>query len=128
MIDTLVTDLIRTSERNIRDRAPASAEEVRQAPPLIAYSPAAREESIGLKRFLRDHLYRHYRVVRMSMKARRVVSELFQAFISDTRLLPPEFQDRARENAPRAIADYVAGMTDRYAILEHRRLFAIEET
>jgi dGTPase len=128
MIDTLVTDLIRTSERNIRARSPASVEDVRRAPPLIAYSPAVREESLELKRFLRDHLYRHYRVVRMSMKARRIVSELFQAFISDTRLLPPEFQDRARNDAPRAIADYVAGMTDRYAILEHRRLFAIEET
>jgi len=128
MIDTLVTDLIRTSDRSIRAGAPRSVEEVRRAPPLIAYSPPVREESLELKRFLHDHLYRHYRVVRMSMKARRVVSELFQAFISDARLLPPEFQDRARDDAPRAIADYVAGMTDRYAIVEHRRLFAIEET
>jgi dGTPase len=128
MIDTLVTDLIRTSDRSIRARAPGSVEDVRRAPPLIAYSPPVREESLELKRFLRDHLYRHYRVVRMSMKARRVVTELFQVFLSDARLLPPEFQDRAREDAPRAIADYVAGMTDRYAILEHRRLFAIEET
>ncbi|HZM48202.1 MAG TPA: deoxyguanosinetriphosphate triphosphohydrolase [Burkholderiales bacterium] len=128
MIDTLVTDLIRTSDRSIRAGAPGSVEEVRRAPPLIAYSPPVREESLELKRFLHDHLYRHYRVVRMSMKARRVVSELFQAFISDARLLPPEFQDRARDDAPRAIADYVAGMTDRYAIVEHRRLFAIEET
>jgi dGTPase len=128
MIDTLVTDLIRTSARNIRDRAPESMEDVRNAPPLIAYSAPVREESLELKRFLHDHLYRHYRVVRMSMKARRVVTELFQALISEARLLPPEFQERAREDAPRAIADYVAGMTDRYAMLEHRRLFAIEET
>ena len=128
MIDTLVTDLIRASARNIRARAPVSVEEVRSAPPLIAFSRRVREESLELKRFLHDNLYRHYRVVRMSMKARRVVNELFQAFISDTRLLPPDFKSRAREDAPRAIADYVAGMTDRYAILEHRRLFAIEET
>ena len=128
MIDTLVTDLTRTSARNIRARAPASVDDVRSAPPLIAYSQPVREESLELKRFLRDHLYRHYRVVRMSMKARRVVSELFRAFLSDPRLLPPEFQARAREDAPRAIADYIAGMTDRFAILEHRRLFAIEET
>ena len=128
MIDTLVTDLIRASDRNIRARAPASVEDVRRAPPLIAYSPPVREESLELKRFLRDHLYRHYRVVRMSMKARRVVSELFQAFISDARLLPPEFQARAESDLPRAIADYVAGMTDRYAIREHRRLFTVEET
>ena len=66
--------------------------------------------------------------VRMSTKARRVVFELFEALRSDNRLLPPEFQARAQTDAPRAIADYIAGMTDRYAILEHRRLFAIEET
>ena len=87
-----------------------------------------REESLELKGFLRDNLYRHYRVVRMSAKARRVVADLFGAMLADTRLLPPEFQTRARAEAPRAIADYIAGMTDRYAILEHRRLFSIDET
>jgi dGTPase len=128
MIDTLVTDLIRTSAENIRRHAPGSIEEVRLAQPLIAFSPRIREESQELKRFLRENLYRHYRVVRMSTKARRIVTELFAALLSDTRLLPPEFQAEAGEGAPRAIADYIAGMTDRYAILEHRRLFAIEET
>ena len=128
MIDTLVTDLIRASARNIRAHAPASLEAVRLAPPLIAFSPRIRRESQELKQFLRRNLYQHYRVTRMSAKARRIVSDLFQAFLSDTRLLPPEFQARARQDAPRVIADYVAGMTDRYAILEHRRLFAIEET
>ena len=128
MIDTLVTDLIRTSAENIRRHAPGSIEEVRLAQPLIAFSPRIREESQELKRFLRENLYRHYRVVRMSTKARRIVTELFAALLSDTRLLPPEFQEQAGEGAPRAIADYIAGMTDRYAILEHRRLFAIEET
>jgi dGTPase len=127
VIDTLVTDLIRTSARNIRSHAPGSVEEVRAAPPLIAFSRQIRDESLELKRFLHDHLYRHYRVVRMSAKARRIVTEIFQAFLSDTRLLPPEFQERAQKDAPRAIADYVAGMTDRYAILEHHRLFAIEQ-
>ncbi|HSE00491.1 MAG TPA: deoxyguanosinetriphosphate triphosphohydrolase [Burkholderiales bacterium] len=128
IIDTLVSDLIRTSADNIRRHAPASIEEVRLAPPLIAFSARIREESDELKRFLRENLYRHYRVVRMSGKARRIVTELFAALHSDNRLLPPEFQERAGEDMPRAIADYIAGMTDRYAILEHRRLFAIEET
>jgi len=128
MIDTLVTDLVRTSSENIRRHAPGSIEEVRLAQPLIAFSPRIHEESQELKRFLRENLYRHYRVVRMSAKARRIVTELFSALLSDTRLLPPEFQEQAAEGAPRAIADYIAGMTDRYAILEHRRLFAIEET
>jgi dGTPase len=128
MIDTLVTDLIRASAENIRRAAPSSIDDVRRAPALIAFSPRILAESRELKGFLHDNLYRHYRVVRMSTKARRVVTELFGAFLSDNRMLPPEFQSRAREDAPRAIADYIAGMTDRYAILEHRRLFAIEET
>jgi dGTPase len=128
MIDTLVMDLIRTSAENIRRHAPASIEAVRHAPALIAFSPRIRQESDELKRFLRENLYRHYRVVRMSGKARRIVADLFAALLADNRLLPPEFQERAREDAPRTIADYIAGMTDRYAILEHRRLFAIEET
>jgi dGTPase len=128
MIDTLVTDLIQTSAANIRKLAPASIEDVRRAPPLIAFSSRIREESHDLKRFLSHNLYRHYRVTRMSTKARRIVTDLFQAFMSDQRLLPPEFQARAEDNVARAIADYIAGMTDRYAILEHRRLFAIEET
>jgi len=128
MIDTLVTDLVRASAENIRKHGPDSIESVRQAPPLIAFSPRVHEESLALKHFLRVNLYRHYRVVRMSTKARCVVSELFGAFLSNIRLLPPEFQERAQSDAPRAIADYIAGMTDRYAILEHRRLFSIEET
>lgn len=128
MIDTLVTDLVRASAENIRRHAPGSIEEVRLAPPLITFSPRIREESRELKHFLRENLYRHYRVVRMSAKARRIVTELFGVFLSDARLLPPEFQARALNDHSRAIADYIAGMTDRYAILEHRRLFSIEET
>src|SRR5688572_21927372 len=127
MISTLVTDLVKSSAEAIRRTAPASIEKVRVAAPLITFSPRIREESLELKRFLHDNLYRHYRVVRMSGKARRIVSDLFAAMLADPRLLPPEFQARAREDAPRAIADYVAGMTDRYAILEHWRLFSIEE-
>ncbi len=128
MIDTVVTDLIRQSGRNIRELSPSSVDDVRRAPLLIGFSAKVQREQQELKQFLRHNLYQHYRVARMSTKARRVVTELFSAFLTDPRLLPPEFQVRAGEDAPRAIADYVAGMTDRYAILEHRRLFAIEET
>jgi dGTPase len=127
MIDTVVTDLIRQSAKNIRAHAPACIDDVRRAPPLIAFSESVRREHLELKQFLRTNLYQHYRVARMSAKARRIVSDLFRAFLADPRLLPPEFQIRAAQDPPRAIADYVAGMTDRYAILEHRRLFAIEE-
>lgn len=63
----------------------------------------------------------------MSEKARRVVRELFEAFVSEPRLLPPEYQQRAQNGLHRTVCDYIAGMTDRYAIREHRRIFDIEE-
>jgi dGTPase len=127
MINTLVSDLAEESRRLVRAHAPASVDEVRLAPPLIAFSPEIQAEQQELKTFLRKSLYQHYRVQRMASKAKRIVRELFNAFLSDPRLLPPEFQARAQTDAPRAIADYVAGMTDRYAIKEHRRIFAVEE-
>ncbi len=80
-----------------------------------------------LKAFLRTHLYRHYRVMRMTAKARRIIDDLFQAFMEDPRLLPPQFNPSAESERARSVADYIAGMTDRYAIREHRRIFAIEE-
>jgi len=126
MIDTLVTDLVRQSKACIREADPRSPEDVRKAPAMIRFSERIRQEQTELKQFLHANLYRHFRVCRMSAKARRIVTDLFQAFIAEPRLLPPEFQARAREDTPRAIADYIAGMTDRYAIVEHRRLFAVE--
>ncbi|MDP1718158.1 MAG: deoxyguanosinetriphosphate triphosphohydrolase, partial [Burkholderiales bacterium] len=126
MIGTLVTDLTRQSTLNIRDRAPADLTAVRSAPPLISFSTKIKLEQQELKQFLRQNLYQHYRVARMSTKARRIVTELFGVFRNDPKLLPPEFQARAREDNARAIADYIAGMTDRYAIREYRRLFAVD--
>ncbi len=126
MVDTLVTDLVRQSAATIREFAPASVDDVRHAPPMIRFSERIQHEQAELKQFLRANLYRHYRVSRMSSKARRVVTELFQAFLAEPGLLPPEFQVRAQTDTPRAIADYIAGMTDRYAIVEHRRLFVID--
>ena len=127
MINTLVTDLIRQSESNIDSQAPSTLEEVRNAPALIAYSPEMNEQQRALKNFLRIHLYRHYRVLRMSAKAQRIISDLFGIFMADSRLLPPQFQSLAEHDRARAVADYIAGMTDRYAIREHRRIFAVEE-
>lgn len=126
MIDTLITDLNRQSAANIRDLAPESIADIRRAPSMIRFSDRIRDEQSELKRFLHTNLYRHYRVSRMSSKARRIISDLFQAFMSEPGLLPPEFQTRAKADTPRAIADYIAGMTDRYAIVEHRRLFSID--
>ncbi len=127
MINTLVSDLTAHSMKNIRRAAPVDFAAVRRAGPLIAFSREIQEEQKLLKQFLRNHLYQHYRVARMSGKAQRIVIDLFRAFMEDTRLLPPQFQDKADSDKPRVIADYIAGMTDRYAIREHRRLFSVEE-
>ena len=123
MINTLIVDLTATSLARIRDHAPASADDVRRAPPLAGVSAAGRREADELKKFLFDNLYRHYRVVRMTTKAQRIVRELFQAFLGDPRLLPPDYRREQPQDQARAISDYIAGMTDRYAIREHRRLF-----
>ncbi|KXS33610.1 MAG: Deoxyguanosinetriphosphate triphosphohydrolase-like protein [Candidatus Gallionella acididurans] len=127
MINALVTDLIRQSESNIRSQTPVTLEDVRSAPAMIAYSPEINEQQRALKNFLRIHLYRHYRVLRMSAKAQRIIGDLFGVFMADSRLLPPQFQSLAEHGLARAVADYIAGMTDRYAIREHRRIFAVEE-
>ena len=128
MINTLVSDLTGRSRALIAQHHPGHIADVRHAPPLIAFSAGIQEEQQELKKFLHQRLYQHYRVARMSNKARRIVTDLFRAFHGDARLLPPEFQVRAETDLPRAIADYVAGMTDRYAIREHRRLFSVEES
>lgn len=125
MINTLVCDLVETTAANVAVHAPADIEALRHCPPLAAFSPGLAEENRELKRFLRVNLYRHYQVLRMTNKARRIIGDLFGAFMADPRLLPPQYQ-RA-ENQPRSVADYIAGMTDRYAMKEHRRLFAVGE-
>jgi dGTPase len=127
MINTLIVDLTDESARRIAEAAPRDIDAVRECGSLVAFSAGLRSEADALKSFLHDNLYRHYRVMRMTAKARRIVSDLFRAFLDEPRMLPDDHQLRAAEDAPRAIADYVAGMTDRYAIKEHRRLFAIGE-
>ena len=137
MINALALDLIGETRLRIAAAAPASLHDVHAAPPLVAFSDDMHAQQRSLKAFLRDQLYRHYLVLRMTNKARRIVSDLFGAFMEDPCLLPPQYQkmalaDRAAETAQhsakaRAVADYIAGMTDRYAIREHRRLFAVGE-
>ncbi len=129
MINALVEDLIQTSRANIRDAGVKSIDDVRNAPPLIAFSDAMKAEAQELKRFLRRNLYQHYQVNRMTSKARRIVTDLFGIFVAGPQLLPPDYQlqgDDALEQA-RKVADYIAGMTDRYAMREYRRLFAVDE-
>jgi dGTPase len=127
MIDTLVADLIHCSEANIAAQAPQSVEEVRSRPVLIGFGPDLAAEQQALKDFLRRHLYRDYRVNRMMAKAKRIINELFQAFTAEPSLLPPDYQLRHAHEGVRAVADYIAGMTDRYAVKEHRRLYSIDD-
>ena len=127
MINTMVLDLIAQTRTNIAARGIATLADVHGAPRLVAYSEALLPRLRELKLFLRDKLYHHYQVLRMTDKARRIVRDLFDAFMGDPRLLPPQYQARAQGDTARAIADYIAGMTDRYAIKEHRRLFAVGE-
>jgi dGTPase len=127
MINAQVIDLCRHSAERIAEATPQSVDEVRKQSPLIGFSEVMRRQQIELKQFLRTKLYQHYRVNRMSTKAQRIIRELFQVFIEDPNLMPNEFQAYAEMDQARAVADYIAGMTDRYAIREYRRLFAIEE-
>jgi len=126
MINTLVLDLTETTLANIREHRPDSADAVRAAPPLAAFSASMRRQADALKHFLLENLYRHYRVIRMTTKARSIIRELFVAFLDDPRLLAEEHRRGDEVAQARAIADYIAGMTDRYAIREHRQVFKME--
>lgn len=131
MINIQVTDLVESSRQRLSAVAPSDIDAVRaQAAPLIGFSDDMREQNLELKRFLRKHLYQHYRVRRMSAKAQRVIRALFEVFMEDSQLLPPEYalhsarlHDKHGEAGhARACADYIAGMTDRYAIAEYERV------
>jgi dGTPase len=136
MIDYAVNDLIDASAVALAQAAPRSVDDVRaRAQPILTFSEPVRAEHLELKGYLRENLYKHYRVLRMTTKARRVVRELFDAMLGDVDLMPTEHQEVARRTEAtdgaagraRAVADYIAGMTDRFAILEHRRLFEPSE-
>ncbi len=131
MIDTLVSDLIGSSQAAIDRHRPQSADDVRRAgEALIRFSPEVAEQARELKGFLRENLYHHHQVHGVMHKARQLIHDLFAAFESEPRLMPENYQRHADAIAAhdphalqRAIADYIAGMTDRHAIREHHRLF-----
>jgi dGTPase len=132
MINEVVTDLIDTSSAAIAAAAPADIDAVRARPVmLIGFGDRVAAEHLELKQFLRKRLYRHYRVLRMTTKARNVVQSLFKALFDKPELMPPEHFIHAQHlegkegvsGRARAVADYIAGMTDRFAILEYERLF-----
>ena len=129
MITAMTADVVATSSERIAAANPGSVDAVRASPPLIRFSDAMKAETTALKRFLHANLYRHYQVNRMRVKASRIVRELFDAFMADPVLLPPDYQDQSGEltRQARKIADYIAGMTARYALREYRRIFSIDE-
>ena len=132
MINEVVVDVIHASGERLQAAMPKDIDAVRaHGAPLISMSENVRDQHLELKRFLRERVYRHHRVLRMTSKARRVLEALFAAFMADARLLPEDYCEAAIQaeaadgprGRARTVADYIAGMPDRYAILEHRRLF-----
>ena len=127
MISALIADLVTHTRARIAEAGVGSPDEVRQAGPLAGFSPPVREQLSRLQQTLRQAMYRHPQVLRSTTKAARVLRELFDAYADDPRLLPPEHQPREGDVRWRGIADYIAGMTDRYAIKDHRRLFSVQD-
>ena len=132
MINHVVTDLVQTTQSAIETAGPSDVEDVRAQPAaLVQFSETVAAEHLELKHYLRDHVYRHYRVLRMTNKAHTVIRSMFDSFFARPELLPDEHHQSAKDmesesgenGRARAVADYVAGMTDRYAIVEHERLF-----
>lgn len=123
MINTLVLDLTNNTRANIAELQPQSLADIQNGPRLAAFSAAVFQQAQDLKQFLRHNLYRHTQVLRMTLKAQKIVRELFRAFANDPRLLADEYQRDDELAQARAIADYIAGMTDRYAIQEHKSIY-----
>ncbi|MEO0982463.1 MAG: deoxyguanosinetriphosphate triphosphohydrolase [Pseudomonadota bacterium] len=128
LIGIWIDDLTRETKARVAEAKPASAEEVRAMDaPLIAFSAEHDEEQRALRGFLYERMYKHFRVNRVRAQAKRVLADLFAQFQSDPSTLPPPWRAlaEAEEDAARAriVCDYIAGMTDSYAIEEHRRLF-----
>ena len=125
LIDQLATDLIVATDERLRRLGAKSAAELRDAPePCVGFSEEVALQVRELSSFLRRELYRHHLVVRMGAKADRILRDLWEAYLEEPAQLPPSVTaGRSHEPEPRAIADYLAGMTDRFAMDEHRKLF-----
>jgi dGTPase len=120
-----VTDIVEETDRRLSTRRIQSMDDVRSQPDnLVGFSIEMAGQNRELKDFLSANLYRHYRVMRMQIKAKRLLSQLFSAYVAEPSQLPPEILARAEEDGLyRAVCDYIAGMTDRFAQDEHRKLF-----
>ncbi|MBI4005483.1 MAG: deoxyguanosinetriphosphate triphosphohydrolase [Gammaproteobacteria bacterium] len=131
MINSLVSDVIATSQKNISKLRPADIDAVRDADmALIGLSREMSANQIELRRFLHKNLYRHHRVQQMMRKTKKIIKALFDAYMTEIGIVPGDFQQSALKfegkagvsDRARAIADYIAGMTDRFAIAEYERI------
>ncbi len=125
LINLQVTDLIIETEKRLNQAGVESVDEVRKTSSfLVSFSPRMSRKNEELKQFLLEHLYHHYRVVRMTEKARRFMRKIFKTYLDHPRQLPPDTQEKFKEESPaRVVCDYIAGMTDRFALNEYIKLF-----
>ncbi|MCG8369833.1 MAG: deoxyguanosinetriphosphate triphosphohydrolase, partial [Proteobacteria bacterium] len=127
MIGTVVTDLIEETRRQLEAAGVETIDDVRAAgKPLVTMSPPVRERHVSLKRFLNEHLYSHEKKLEMTQRAHAIVEDLFAAYTENNGRMPPEFANRAARldegGRARVVADYIAGMTDRFAMKAHEAL------
>ncbi|MFZ6028781.1 MAG: deoxyguanosinetriphosphate triphosphohydrolase [Chloroflexota bacterium] len=125
LIGLEVSDLVQTTDMTIRQSGVRSVEELQRLPyNVIGFSEDMHRRNRQIKDFLYNNLYRHYRVMRMAVKAERIISDLFHAYCAEPAILPTHVQEVfAERGLERTVCDHIAGMTDRYAIEEHRKLF-----
>ena len=128
IIDSMVADLIATATERLGHLSPKGPMDIREAgEPVLGFSSRTGDAVHALRAFLQERMYRHYKVCRMALKARRLVEDLYEALVREPQCLPERWRDGAgapcSDTARAAVRDYVAGMTDRYAIAEHDRLF-----
>jgi dGTPase len=123
----MVGDLVEETRRRLAEAKPESVADIRAlGRPIVGFSDELRASERPLRRFLWDHMYRHYKVNRMISRAKRVIAELFETFMADPSVLPTDWARRCagadKHATARIVCDYVAGMTDSYALDEHRKL------
>jgi len=131
MIGVMVEDVLEQTTRNVRAFGVKQARDVRElGRPLVAFSPDIGEDLSRLRLFLHERMYRHFRVNRTRSQARRILAEMFALFMDEPGVMPSEWFDRAKDcdeaGRARLVCDYIAGMTDRFAIEEHRKLFNLD--
>ena len=131
MIGAMVTDILAETARRIEDIGPATADDIRHCGrPVAGFSDGMGENEAALKAFLSENMYGHYKLNRMTSKARRVVKDLFRLLVDEPECLPTEWRRQAgapgSATTAQLVADYIAGMTDRSALDEHRRLFDVQ--